>query len=84
MRENDLRRGMNLWQKRFEWLGWFRLSRDPSPFDFAQGQDDGKNKDGKTEKIHPLRCGVTKKNKQQQMQMRGFFAALRMTTLGVI
>jgi hypothetical protein len=38
-----------LWQERFKGLGWFCLSRDPSPFDFAQGQNDSKNEDGKME-----------------------------------
>jgi hypothetical protein len=51
-----------LWQERVKGLGLFCLSRDPSPFDFAQGQDDGKDEDGKTE----ADCSAALRNDKQK------------------
>jgi hypothetical protein len=51
--------------------------RDPSPFDFAQGQDD----DLKGTRFGYIYLGFAlEENKQEQRQIQGFFAALRMTT----
>ena len=66
--------GWNVVAEKVEWFRLFCLSRDPSPFDFAQGQDDGKNKDGKTEADSSAALRNDKqKDEQRQMQMQGFF-----------
>jgi hypothetical protein len=66
MRENDFeaRNGRNVVAGKVGGLGRFCLSRDPSPFDFAQVQDYGKNKGGKADADFCAALGNDKKKKR--------------------